>query len=84
MFNFKSQEYPIMSLHHASQKYFNKNQGKDKSLTDYHKRFRTTVEVLEQYGADIWSHPRLILLKYHKEGHRNITIDGIYRDQALF
>ena len=39
---------------------------------------------LEHYGADIWSHPRLILLEYQKEGHRNVTIDGIYRDQALF
>ena len=84
IFNFESQEYPVLSLHHASQKYFNTRQGKDESITEYHKRFRTTVEVLEHYGADIWSHPRLILLEYQREGHTNVTIDNIYRDQALF
>ena len=49
MFNFESQQYPVMSLHHASQKYFNTKQGRDESLTEYHKQFRITVEVLEHY-----------------------------------
>ena len=46
MFNFETQQYPDMSMHLACQKYFNFKQMKYKSVTDYYKRFKTTIKVL--------------------------------------
>ena len=74
MFNFESQQYLIISMYHATQKYINAKQGKMESLTDYYKRFKLIVEVLEHYGADIWSHPSLFVKKYHKDWGTNMTI----------
>ena len=84
MFNFESQQYPIMSMHQVSQKYFNTKQGRFESLTKYYKRFKTTVEILEHYGANIWYHPSLILKEYKEDGHMNMTINNISNDKILY
>ncbi len=84
MFNFESQQFPIMSMAMASQKYYNIKQGRYEGLTDYHKRFKTCVEVLEHYGASEWSHPSLIMNEYRKDGNTTITIDAIYDDATSF
>ena len=84
MFNFESQQYPIMSMSMAAQKYYNIKQGRHESLTAYYKRFKTCVEVLEHYGASEWSHPSLILNEYRKDNDTNMTIDRIYDDATKF
>ena len=83
MFNFESQQYPKMSMHKVSQKYFNTKQGKFEGLTEYYKRFKTTVEILEHYGANIWYHPSLILKEYKEDDHENIRINTIHDDRTL-
>ena len=83
MYNFESQQYPIMSIHRVLQKYYNTKQGKTQSLTEYYRWFKTTVDILEHYGANIWHHPSLILKEYQEDGH-NITIDEIYINIVLF
>ncbi len=50
MFNFDAQQFPIMSMSIAAQKYYNIKQGRYESLTAYYKRFKTCVEVLDHYG----------------------------------
>ena len=84
MFNFETQQYPIMSMHRALQKYFNAKQGKSEGLTEYYKRFKTNVEILEHYGANVWYHPSLILKEYNEDGHPDVTIDTIHNDVAIY
>ena len=83
-YNFKSQQYPIMSMNQESVKYFTTRQGKFETLTEYYKRFKTNVEILEHYGANIWYHPSLILKEYKKDGHGDLTIKNISGDRLLF
>ena len=84
MYNFKSQQYPIMSMDQASVKYFTTRQGKFETLTKYYKRFKTKVEILEHYGANIWYHPSLILKEYKQDDHDNMTINNISDNNILF
>ena len=84
MFNFESQQYPKMSMHQVSQKYFNTKQGRFEGLTEYYKRFKTTVEILEHCGANIRSHPSLILKEYKEDGHMDMTINNISNDKILY
>ena len=84
MFNYESQQYPIISMHMAALKYFTTKQGKFEGLTEYYKRFKTTVEILEHYGANIWYHPSLILKEYEDDGHEDVTINTIHHDRALY
>ena len=84
MFNFESEQYPIISMHQATYKYVTARQGKFKTLTEYYKRFKTIVEVLEHYGANIWLHPSLILKEYHRNSQSNITINQIHRDWGKY
>ena len=49
----------------------------------YHKRFRATKEILEQYVANIRSHPRFILIKYQKDRQNNTAINTIYYNLTL-
>ena len=84
MYNFESQQYPIMSMDQASVKYFTTKQGQFETLAEYYKRFKTNIEILEHYGANIWYHPSLILKEYRKDGHNNVTINSISNDRSLF
>ena len=59
-------------------------QGKYESLTDYYKRFRTVLDILEHYGANVWTHPSLIANKFKKDGFTNITNDNVYDDINVF
>ena len=80
MFNFESEQYPIISMHQATYKYITARQGKTETLTDYYKRFKTIIEVLEHYGANIWTHLSLISKEYHRNRQNNISINQIHRD----
>ena len=84
MYNFESQQYPVMSMDQTSVKYFTTRQGKFETLTEYYKRFKTNIEILEHYGANIWYHPSLILKEYKQDGHNDTTIDNISDNNVLF
>ena len=71
-------------MHQVSQKHFNTKQGRFESLTEYYKRFKTTVEILEHYSANIWYHPSLILKEYKEDGHMNMTINNNSNDKILY
>ena len=64
-------------MHHTTQKYINAKQVKTESLTNYYKRFKTIVEVLDNYSANIWSHQSLIPKEYQKHQQTEMTIDEI-------
>ena len=84
MYNFESQQYPVVSMHQVLQKYFNTKQGKFESLTEYYKRFKTTVDILEHYGANVWYHPSLIVKEFHNDGHIHATKNSIHEDRVLY
>ena len=84
MFNFETQQYPTMSTHQASQKYFNTKQGKSEGLMGYYKHFKTTFEILKHYGANIWYHPSLILKEFVSNGHATTTMDTLHNDRVLY
>ena len=83
IFSFKSQQFLIMFMHIAYQKYFNSTQGKNESLNLHYKRSKTTVDVLEHYDANVCHHPGLILKRFHKDGGMNITLENmqLHREQ---
>ena len=84
MFNFETQQYPILSMHLACQKFYNIKQGKFEELTNYHKRFKTIVDVLDHYGANIWAHPSLIIQEYKNNGDTEILEENIYDNMEEF
>ena len=71
-------------MHQASVKYFARKRGKFETLTDYYKRFKTNIDILDHYGANIWYHPSLILKEYRKYGHNNVITNSISDDITLF
>ena len=68
----------------ACQKFYNIKQGKYEELTDYHKRFKTIIDVLDHYGVNIWSHPSLIIQEFKANGDLNISEENIYHNMEEF
>ena len=84
MFNFKIQQYPIISMYLACQKYFNFKQGKHESVANYFKRFKTIIKLLEHYGSNVWGHPSLIIQEYKKNRQNDINKDNMRENLEAF
>ena len=71
-------------MHLACQKFYNIKHGNYEESTDYHKRFKTIVDVLDHYRANIWAHPSLIMQEYRDTGNIDISEENIYNNMKEF